>query len=571
MNKTDSASVLDISQWPSAKKFVSRCEEFLSEVQDLTPGKDLEGRLNKEYGPGNQYYEDFCSHIKQGLREGWVAQTEIDGPKYRRGKIALPSEATRYFSITTVYMESEEEYTGQYHAHPYGEINCVVQLDATAELKAARDLDLAGKKVLLIEARDRIGGRTWTTYDEKGESYEMGGTWVHWQQPHVFTEIQKYGLDDFVETNAVPEGSTIYSKASVAGPIVAQSAEEAAGMLAKIQKLVARFLDVDGSGGRTVIPFPFDTASSIRNSHLYSAVDELSIKDRVDQLEDLSDEDRAILEVHAASFFGIPSDQAAFSALLHTYALCNFDPKTTEDAIMKFKLATGTTSLALAILKDFKGDRLFSSRVMQITQTDNLHGASVTLESGKQYHARAIITTIPMNVLCATKFEPPLSLLRQAALNEGVVSTKMGKLLVTTSTELPTGYNMLCEGGTLPFASAFADGTRNGEPLLTFLCHPGHDLDSNEDKIRLIETLHPDGMKVTSARAHLWSEDPLAGGIMAVRKAGFLRKYYDEVRKPHGKVFFCGSDFADGWRGFISGAFESSYRVTREVLTLLEH
>ena len=100
-----------------------------------TPGKDLETRLNNEYGPGNEYYEDFCKYIKQGLKEGWVAQTEIQGRNYRRGKIAVPSEATRFCSITTVFMNSVDEFKGQYHAHPYGEINCVIQIDDTAELK----------------------------------------------------------------------------------------------------------------------------------------------------------------------------------------------------------------------------------------------------------------------------------------------------------------------------------------------------------------------------------------------------------------------------------------------------
>ncbi|TDZ39575.1 hypothetical protein C8035_v005422 [Colletotrichum spinosum] len=144
MDKSDSAGVLDLAAYATARKFVSRCSEFLNEVQDLTPGKDLEQRLNREYGPGNAFYEDFCFYIKQGLEEGWVAQTEIDGRKYRRGKVALPSEETRYLSITTVYMESQEPYTGQYHAHPYGEINCVIQLDTGAELKGMRGWQGAG-------------------------------------------------------------------------------------------------------------------------------------------------------------------------------------------------------------------------------------------------------------------------------------------------------------------------------------------------------------------------------------------------------------------------------------------
>ncbi|KAK2016361.1 hypothetical protein LZ32DRAFT_601586 [Colletotrichum eremochloae] len=41
-------------------------------------------------------------------------------------------------------MNSEEEFKGQYHAHPYGEINCVVQLDSGAELKGMQGWQGAG-------------------------------------------------------------------------------------------------------------------------------------------------------------------------------------------------------------------------------------------------------------------------------------------------------------------------------------------------------------------------------------------------------------------------------------------
>lgn len=102
-----------------------------------TPGKDLETRLNTQYGPGTPIYEDLCTYIREGVEkdEGWVATDAVDGPKYRRSRICQPSAETRFFSITTVYMESEKVYAGQYHQHPYGEINCVVQIDKTAELK----------------------------------------------------------------------------------------------------------------------------------------------------------------------------------------------------------------------------------------------------------------------------------------------------------------------------------------------------------------------------------------------------------------------------------------------------
>ncbi|OAA49673.1 p-hydroxylaminobenzoate lyase [Metarhizium rileyi] len=141
---SDNTAALDVTKYPTAQILVQRCCEFFATVQDLTPGKDLEERLNKDFGPGSAFYEDFCSYIRQGLREGWVAETEVSGPNYKRGKIALPSAETQYFSITTVYMNSREDFKGQYHKHPNGEINCVVQIDDTAQLMGMQGWQGAG-------------------------------------------------------------------------------------------------------------------------------------------------------------------------------------------------------------------------------------------------------------------------------------------------------------------------------------------------------------------------------------------------------------------------------------------
>lgn len=46
-----------------------------------TPGHELESYLNKNYGPGNEFYEDFCTYIRRAVKEdeGWVATIEMDG------------------------------------------------------------------------------------------------------------------------------------------------------------------------------------------------------------------------------------------------------------------------------------------------------------------------------------------------------------------------------------------------------------------------------------------------------------------------------------------------------------
>lgn len=53
----------------------------------------------------------------------------------------------------------------------------------------------AGLNVLLLEARDRIGGRSWSS-NIGGYPFEMGGTWVHWGQPHIWREISRYQMQN---------------------------------------------------------------------------------------------------------------------------------------------------------------------------------------------------------------------------------------------------------------------------------------------------------------------------------------------------------------------------------------
>lgn len=59
-------------------------------------------------------------------------------------------------------------------------------------------MKLTGHRILLVEARDRIGGRTWTSVIG-GYPYEMGGTWVHWNQGHVWAELSRYNMLHMLE------------------------------------------------------------------------------------------------------------------------------------------------------------------------------------------------------------------------------------------------------------------------------------------------------------------------------------------------------------------------------------
>jgi len=137
----------------SRQALIDRSVPFLQEVKDMTPGAEMERWLNTKYGTESALYKDLARLIKLGVAEGWAANQEISGPHYRRSRILTPVPETFHFSITAVYMNSrnacsfvddDEILKGDYHGHPYGEINVVVPLDEGAELKGLQGWQGAG-------------------------------------------------------------------------------------------------------------------------------------------------------------------------------------------------------------------------------------------------------------------------------------------------------------------------------------------------------------------------------------------------------------------------------------------
>jgi monoamine oxidase len=63
-----------------------------------------------------------------------------------------------------------------------------------AGLAAARTLHDVGHSVLILEARDRIGGRAWTNTDFAGSPLEFGAEFIHGEKASTHSLVEKAGL-----------------------------------------------------------------------------------------------------------------------------------------------------------------------------------------------------------------------------------------------------------------------------------------------------------------------------------------------------------------------------------------
>jgi hypothetical protein len=131
------------NQFASSKhELFFRFIPLLREIMDMTAGQQVEHWLNTKYGMESTLYRHLSRLITEGVQEGWAADAEVAGPRYRRSRLSGPCEDTLFFSVTAVLMDStgndqnnpEGSLRGDYHLHPYGEFNLVVPLNAGAAL-----------------------------------------------------------------------------------------------------------------------------------------------------------------------------------------------------------------------------------------------------------------------------------------------------------------------------------------------------------------------------------------------------------------------------------------------------
>jgi monoamine oxidase len=408
-----------------------------------------------------------------------------------------------------------------------------------AGVTAAREATLGGKETLLLEARDRLGGRTWTRRWNDTD-IELGGGWVHWHQPHVWSEITRAGL-----------GVEIGDDAQISSWFAGDERRE--GPITERDAIAERGWDRFVDGVLQALPLPHDPLYA---QEKLARFDRQTIADRLGEL-DLDEEERDVLRAELVSLAHGRLDDAGAVAVLRWHALSGGSLALTQQTGGRVTFLNGTQSLVQAIATKVSYEIRLETPVAAVTQEDGR--VEVHTRAGETIQAGRVVVAVPLNALGGIQFDPPLSETKRAAIDLGQASRGV-KIFIHVRGEpvFTNGIKAEHPFGYLDTEIIYPDGTQLmiGFGYDAEICDAG-DLAAVQ---RQLDEIIP-GYEAIAATAHDWLADEFSRGTWAIHRPGWYTTYHAEMQRPEGSILLAGSDFANGWAGFMDGAIESGLRA----------
>ena len=415
-----------------------------------------------------------------------------------------------------------------------------------AGLTAARELGRSGFEVLTLEARDRVGGRTWTEH-RLGHELELGANWIHWVQPHVWAEMSRTGR----EMIRSPRAEEAYWRGAD-GATRQGSLEEFMALIEEGQQLVID--DVREAMPRGDQP----TVGAIQQ------LDALSIQDRFDALG-LDPEARAANESVWVGHVNAPLDQVGLSSALRWVAATGGHWQLMHEASSTYRVVGGMREFTAEIARQVPGEIRLGTTVVSVAQ--DADGAVVETADGTRIRARRVVSTLPVNAIRGIAFSPALPEVweRQAA---ETVASQGTKVWLRAEGHMPRFFAYGTQHDALSVLKAeFYLSDEQGDFTLLVGFGPEHARIDPEDLVGLqaaVDAVRP-GLRITAATAHDWMTDPLSRNTWMTHRPGQLTRDLTELQEPSGAVHFATTDNANLWGGFIDGAIESGLREARRV------
>jgi monoamine oxidase len=443
---------------------------------------------------------------------------------------------------------------------------CVVGA-GLAGLTAARRLREGGARVAVLEARDRVGGRTHST-DLDGVRVDLGGQWIGPTQTR---------MEALVEELAIPMFPTFHTgrkvlfvgdrRSTYTGDIPSMAPHR----LALLQATLTRMERLCRRVGANPEPWTRPDAARWDGESLESWLRRNVPSAAV----------RGVFDAAVRTVFGADPGELSLLHALYYFAAGGGVRRVVDihEGAQERRFVPGAQSVALALAEPLGPDLILDAPVRRI-ETTTRGGMRVVADAG-EWTAKRVVVAVPPAMAGRIAYDPPMPALR----DELTQRYPMGATIKFHAVyERPfwrdegySGEAVLTDG---PLAVAFdnspPDGSRGA--LLAFsVGSPARRLGAlSEDARRrtvlavLVRCFGDRAGEPVAVIDKDWSADPWTRGCpTGFAPPGVLSTFGPALRPPVGAVHWAGTETATEWTGYMEGAVRSGERASAEVLAAL--
>lgn len=487
---------------------------------------------------------------------------------------------------------------------PVVERDVVIIGAGPAGLMAAYSLQKAGKTVAVLEARNRVGGRTWNgrVQDEHGREHfiEIGGQWISPDQTRLMSLVDELGLKTFKRYR---EGESVYispdgTRHTYSGDVMPVSETTNAEM----DKLIALLNDmVDNMD----VERPWDMPDA-------AALDAISFKD---WLKQHSDDQEAIDNVSIYIASGMLTKPAhtfsALQAILMAASAGSFSNLVDEDFILDERVIGGMQSVSLNMAQSLGDDVILNSPVRQInwatpdpSTADELNNVDADVRNGVPNNgapgdvtvfsdkavvkAQNAVLAVPPNLYHRIQFSPPLpreNMVAHQHISMGLVikvhaiyETPFWREKGLSGTGFGGGRVVQEVYDNTNYGQNIVDDNENENPhgiLVSFISDVHAEamwaLPADERKQRILselaaylgeETMHPIAFYLSDMAAEEWTR----GAYATSYDLGGLSRWGHLQNQPAGPIYYACSDIAAEGYQHVDGAVRQGELAAQRIL-----
>src|SRR4051794_4872713 len=440
-----------------------------------------------------------------------------------------------------------------------------------AGLTAARTIKRAGHSVVVLEARNRVGGRALNLTIPGGAVAERGATFAGPTQDHILALAKEVGVETFPTYDA---GDNVYLNQGQRQTYPSNGPTGTAPLDPLVlPEMVATVALLDQMSTSVPVDAPWTAANAAEwdGQTLESWVNSRSATDRF----------KRIVTVATRPVFGAePRELSLLFVLFYIAASGNEqNPGTfernfnTQGGAQMWRFRGGTQLIAQLAAKGLAVHK--STAVRRIDQT----ATGVRVETDKLVvRAKHAIVAIPPTLAARIDYHPALPAARDQ-LTQRLGQGTLTKVTVLYDTPFwrAAGLSGTATSADGLVAATFDDSPESGKPgiLLGFV---------GGDNARTYEGMRPDARRAavldelaalfgaparnaTGYHESRWTNERYTRGCpVAIAGPGTLLAYGAKLRAPVGRVHWAGTETSGFWNGYMDGAVRSGERAAAEAI-----